>query len=141
MSNNIASRTLAAEEELAIHSLVARYGHTVDDEAWDEFADLFTEDAVYDGRAFGMAYLEGRDAIRAAFAVWEHPIVHFTTNVVVGIGDPDATKGVTVRSKWLVLASSSRAVAGEYRDVVVVEDSRWRFRTRVALVAKHPSKR
>jgi 3-phenylpropionate/cinnamic acid dioxygenase small subunit len=139
MSNDIVTRTLTAEDEFGIHSLMARYGHTIDDEAWADFADLFTKDADYDGRAFGMAHLHGRDAIREAFTVWEHPIVHFTTNVVVGEGD--ATNGVRVRSKWLVLASSSRVIGGEYRDIVAVENGQWRFRTRVGLVAKHPSKR
>ena len=40
------SRT--AEDTLAIHELVVRYGFVLDDQDWDGFRQIFTDDAVLD---------------------------------------------------------------------------------------------
>ena len=40
--------TLAADDRLAIHELLARYCRIIDFNLWDEFASLFTTDCVVD---------------------------------------------------------------------------------------------
>ena len=39
---------LDAADIIAIHQLLARYGHLIDGRRWDEFAQLFTVDATID---------------------------------------------------------------------------------------------
>ena len=55
-------RIAAAEDELAIHRLIVRYGLAVDIGDADAAADVFTEDAVYD---VDIGVMQGRDAVRA----------------------------------------------------------------------------
>ena len=40
----------SAEDTLAILDVVGRYGFVVDDRDWDGFAQVFTDDAVFDSR-------------------------------------------------------------------------------------------
>jgi uncharacterized protein (TIGR02246 family) len=54
-------RLTAAEDELAIHRLIVRYGLAVDLGDADAAADVFTEDGVYD---VDIGRMEGRGAVR-----------------------------------------------------------------------------
>lgn len=55
-------RVAAAEDELAIHRLIVRYGLAVDIGDADAAAEVFTEEAVYD---VDIGVMQGRDGVRA----------------------------------------------------------------------------
>src|SRR5262249_34382293 len=71
----------AVTDEDAIRSLIARYSQFCDDGRFDEWGELYTDDAVFS--VAGRRY-EGRDAIKAFIERGqppEHRGKHVTTNV------------------------------------------------------------
>jgi uncharacterized protein (TIGR02246 family) len=72
-------------DELAIHRVLARYCHTIDDGAFDEFAQLWADDAEF---VLHGTVTRGRDAIRdtiAAMQPLERRGRHLTMNPVVDL--------------------------------------------------------
>jgi len=121
------------EDIVAIEQLMALYGHTVDADDQSMFAEVFTEDAVFDARPSGWGLLEGREAIAAWFALGKppHPPSHQMTNCHVYRQDNETR----VRSKWLFInRKSGSLVSGDYNDVVVRTASGWRIKHRCFLV-------
>ena len=120
-----------AVDTLAIHELVARYGHVVDYADWERLTDVFTTDGVFDLDAVGMGTAAGIDELRACFARLDHPRAHHTTNVVV---EPTGATTARVRSKFLVVFGDGRTGSGEYHDEVVGSPVGWRIARRTVLV-------
>lgn len=125
---------LDASDILAIHQLLARYGHLIDHRRWDEFAELFTADATIDYRGGrGTVERAGRDAIVAWFRELDdtHPPAHHVTNIIV---DDAAERGgpVAVDSKFIAPFTRDQHVpkrmyGGDYHDRVVRTDAGWQF--------------
>jgi hypothetical protein len=114
---------------LAIHQLLALYGHIIDEREWQRVGELFTATAVYDMSEFGLGIVHGAEAIRD---MWSrpgatHPLAHHATNIVVS-EDPDGT--VRVLSKGLGVGPNGRVGSVVYRDVVVRTPEGWRFAMR-----------
>lgn len=124
---------LSAADVVALTTLVNRYGHLVDDAAWDDLGLVFTADAVVDFSPLvpAVAPMHGLDAIRATFAAAEHPMAHLATNVVVEPGPELGT--ARIRSKLLVIRRDGRPLVGEYRDRAVRTPAGWRLVERNAL--------
>jgi 3-phenylpropionate/cinnamic acid dioxygenase small subunit len=120
---------------LAIHALIARYGHVVDDAEWERLTDVFSTDGVFDLDAIGRGVATGTEELRACFAQLDHPVAHHTTNVVV---DPTGDASARVRSKYLVVFADGRTGTGEYRDEVVDGPDGWRIRRRTAVPRRRP---
>ena len=83
---------LEPHDVLAIHELLARYGHIIDEREWQRVDELFTERTLYDMRDFGLGEVRG---VRAIQALWSrpdaaHPLAHHATNILVS-EDPDGT--------------------------------------------------
>ncbi len=119
------------EDTLAIHDVMARYGHVVDDADWERLADVFTTDGVFDLDALGMGVAAGIDQLRSCFARLDHPLAHHTTNVVV---EPTGATTARVRSKFLVVFDDGRAGSGEYHDEVARSPGGWRIARRTVYV-------
>ena len=125
---------LDASDVIAIHQLLGRYGHLIDGRRWDEFALLFTADASIDYiGGTGRVERTGRDAITAWFRDVgdQHPPAHHVTNIVVD-DRADREGPVDVHSKFIAPFTRSehvpkRLYGGDYHDVVVRVDGRWRF--------------
>lgn len=119
----------------AIHDLMARYGHVIDERRWAGFADVFTADCHYDASDFGMpvwhSLQELTDGMRASDA---HPVAHQATNVVVGA--PEADGSVRVLSKGLGVGVKGRVGSAVYEDIAVRTDDGWRLASRIATLRR-----
>ena len=119
-------------DELAIHRVLARYCHTIDDGAFDEFERLWADDAEF---ALRGDVIRGRGAIRDAIEAMQ-PLErrgrHLTMNTVVDI-DGDTAHAV---SDFLFFGRGPGAPAegtadlqylGRYHDDFVRTDAGWQF--------------
>jgi 3-phenylpropionate/cinnamic acid dioxygenase small subunit len=121
---------LDATDLLAIHDLLANYGHVVDDADWDRLSDVFSDDGVFDLDAIGEGRAQGIDELRACFARLNHPLAHHTTNVTI---EPVDDHRVRVRGKYLVVSDEGKARTGEYHDEVVRTPAGWRLERRTVV--------
>lgn len=119
------------DDEHQILRTLAEYGQCWDGGRLDEWAGLFTPDARLDvaGRT-----IEGREAIRAYMATVQAgggPGLHVTSNAVVDVGGDGAA---TAASTYVFVRPTDSgpvvAAAGGYRDELVPDGGRWRFRRR-----------
>jgi SnoaL-like domain len=116
---------------LAIHQLLALYGHIIDEREWQRVAELFTASAVYDMSEFGLGVFHGAQSIGELWSRPDamHPLAHHATNIVVS-EDPDGT--VRVLSKGLGVGPNGRVGSVVYRDIVERTPAGWRFAARSA---------
>lgn len=123
-------------EVIAIHQLIALYGHVIDDREWDRLDELFTEDLVFDTTSFEGGYVtQGREALKADWMRPEmnHPQAHHATNIViVDLGESEAR----VVSKGIGVGRKGRVGSVTYRDILRKEGGRWRIARRVAVLRK-----
>ena len=116
-----------------INQLLARYGHVVDARAWDQFGELFLDDAEIDYRGVNApAVLHGLEAITGYFRDANHPSAHHCTNVYVW---EDEQGAVRAQSKFFVPYTREthhprRWYGGDYEDLLERTPDGWRFRLR-----------
>jgi ketosteroid isomerase-like protein len=122
---------LTAEDTLAIHQLIALYGHIIDSREFARASDIFAEDAVYDTSAFDGHVHHGAQAISDVWAAYaHHPLAHHATNVVV----TETSDGkVSVASKGLGVRRDNSVRTTNYLDEVKRTPTGWRIVRRVAL--------
>ena len=127
---------LDTDDIVAIQQLEAFCHHAVDFDDQSLLPQVFTADAVFDGRQCGGPLLRGITAIAAFFAEGKppHPAVHHMTNCWVR----EEAGRVRVWMKWMVPdRETGRMFGGENHDEVVKTADGWRIRERVA-VLKYP---
>lgn len=117
------------EDIEALKALKCRYAEYCDnDYNPDLLAPLFTQDAIWDGDVLGR--VEGRDAIRAFFAVASKAMpfaIHHVSNPAIEI-DGDRATGTWLLWQPCVHASGPALwIAGRYQDEYRREDGVWRF--------------
>ncbi|WP_448624455.1 nuclear transport factor 2 family protein [Geodermatophilus sp. URMC 64] len=124
---------LEPRDVLAIHQLLALYGHCLDDGEFDRLRDVFTPDAtvLFVGR--DRPPIEGIDAIVEFFTNAAGSSAHHASNILLREHLPGE---VHVRSKFFVPYTrpehdAHRWYGGTYDDVVVETDDGWRIRRRV----------
>jgi hypothetical protein len=127
---SLEQRIQRIEDELAIGQLRARYCHLLDDRDWPGFIDLFTADGVFQG----LEAVRGHEALMEFFSQRVPKLAeefwHFCTNGTVEIDGDTATGRITL--EYLsVTGGVSYVSAGHYEDVMVRQDGRWRFRSRI----------
>jgi SnoaL-like domain len=122
---------LDVADRLALHELVALYGHLVDERRWDELHRVFVPDVVYDATDFEMPVTRTLDELVAEWTsevgMTRHPLAHHTTNVVV-LDDDDGT--VRIVSKGIGVGHGGRVGSVTYRDVAVRTGDGWRLASR-----------
>jgi hypothetical protein len=111
---------------VAIHQLLALYGHAVDGGDVTRLGEVFTPDAVFDTSDFEQGVHRGLPAIQAIFALGAppHPPAHLATNVYVY----EDGGSIRVHSKWLTIDRATGGVrSGDYHDEVVKGAHGWRI--------------
>jgi len=117
---------------IAIHQLMAQYGHFLDQAQSDAYlaigrridvGEVFTDDVIFE---FAGSRLDGRMAIlEMAEHANEAVPGHNVSNVYVYESDGE----VRVHAKWFFAAPESGAMrTGDYHNVVVRTDDGWRIR-------------
>ena len=128
---DIDRRLRAIEDIEEIKRLKARYCSYCDDNYdADSIANLFTEDAIWDGGIRGTA--EGRDEIRNFFirASQRLPFaVHMVMNPIIEV-DGDQAKGIWHLFQACTFAEGDQAVWGSarYDEEYVRLDGEWKFK-------------
>lgn len=122
-------------DRLAIHELLALYGHLIDDRRWSDLGLVFTDDAVFDATDFDGPRTTSLAELREHWSGNEavHPLAHHATNIVV-TEDGDGT--VRVRSKGIGVGRGGRVGSAVYDDVVVRTDAGWRLQQRTATLRR-----
>ncbi|WSQ14402.1 nuclear transport factor 2 family protein [Streptomyces sp. NBC_01231] len=130
--------TPTLEDRLAVHELIALYGHLIDDGELDRSAEVFTTDVVYDLSDFGQGEVVGLDALmKAALALGaRNPVAHHVTNVV--IEGETADGGVRVRSKGLGVMADGSCGSVTHEDLVVRVADGWRISRRRMVARRVP---
>lgn len=122
------------EEKEAVRDVLSAYCFYVDNGEFDKWAELFTEDGVFD--AGPLAKVQGRAAIKG-----------FITKAVPRQGEGPARKHCTMNSMIRVNGAEAQAdsyiivvreaeqgimtsLAGRYEDLLVKQGETWRFKVR-----------
>ena len=121
---------------MAIHDVLAMYGHLIDGRAWDRMHEIFTEDFVFRS-ATGAVYLSREELL----AFWtsdsvRHPDGHHTSNVVLTLVDNDT---VDALSKGLYVQPNGTVSTAVYRDVLRRTSDGWRLAARTITVPHPPA--
>ena len=122
------------EEKEAIRDLMAAYCFHVDNGEFDQFANLFTENGIFEAGPFGK--LEGRSAIYDFISAQvprpsEGPArKHCTLNHVIRIDGNQARADSYVVVLRECPSGIMASLAGRYEDLLVKEGGQWRFRLR-----------
>ena len=58
---------LDVADTLAIHQLLALYGHLIDERQWSRLDEVFTDDLVFDATDFGLGVTHSLDELREAW--------------------------------------------------------------------------
>ena len=119
----------------AIHELLSRYGHVIDERRWAQLDELFTDDAVFDASDFGAPVTGSLTELRTMWSAddEQHPLAHHATNILV---TEDADGTVHAVSKGLGVLRNGRVASVTYRDDLRWTDSGWRLARRVAVLRR-----
>ena len=122
------------EEKEAIRDLMSAYCFHVDNGEFEQFATLFTDDAIFEAGPFGK--LHGRQAIFDFISAQvprsgEGPArKHCTLNHVIRVSGSEARAD----SYIVVLRETSGGImaslAGRYEDLLIKQAGSWRFKMR-----------
>jgi 3-phenylpropionate/cinnamic acid dioxygenase small subunit len=132
-----ASRTVAAEDWIAMHDLVMGYAEAIDTKDWALFRTLFVEDcAMSYGEPWGP--IEGLDDL-TDFVIYFHTPLdhsrHATTNFRISAGDGQTATGRCSVDALLIQAGveggETLRVQGVYVDRFVRKPAGWRFADRL----------
>lgn len=138
----LAKRVQLMEDEKQIRDMIVDYGLSLDRKDFSGYSDLFAKEGEWSGQLSGMTTIKGPETIRAtmeknfAERVYDPEHItnlHLVTNVKVTI-DGDRATGY---SRWTVLSRNEKdepyvRITGRYDDVLIREDGRWKFLSRVA---------
>jgi ketosteroid isomerase-like protein len=129
--------------ERACEQLSIEYARAVDFRDYDNFIELFTEDAILDlGKR-----LEGKDAIRESINQRSADVRtrHVLTNIFIEVQDSSHARGISYLTLYRHIGEESRrrgpvasilpTAVGHYEDNFVRTDAGWRFKSRVLHVA------
>ena len=118
---------ISTADRLAIHELLALYGHLIDDREFLRLQEIFTKDAEFDLSLYGGMNYSGLEAIITMMQESEeHPLAHHTSNIVIST-DGEA---VSVKSKGIGVGYKGRVGSVIYRDVLINTEKGWRIQQR-----------
>jgi 3-phenylpropionate/cinnamic acid dioxygenase small subunit len=116
-------------DEDAIRRTIAQYCHLCDDGRFDEWADLYTDDATFS--VMGRTYA-GRADVKAFIEKGQSPDKrgkHICFNTVIDV-DADAESASAVTDYIFLDRNRAITSAGRYHDRLVRQSDRWRFAER-----------
>jgi ketosteroid isomerase-like protein len=119
------------EDKDAIRELMANYCFRCDERDPEGLAALFSEDAVWDGGAFGRKNREELKDFLLASTGSEHRIRHFTANEMIRVDGDTATANCYFMVLKLGEGQPEPFFAGFYDDKFVRRDGTWLFQERV----------
>jgi hypothetical protein len=128
-------------DKLEIHELLIRYAYALDNRSWDEWAKIFTSDAIIDFSHVGMQLYSPAQVreISSAGDPERLSSQHLTANAVIKIQGDSATAyseaavNIVMRSEQEGMAWLRRSGA-YYRDQLVRTPDGWRIKLRVCYV-------
>lgn len=122
---------MSATDQLAISNLLANYSLLLDGRRFEEWGELFMNEATL---TLGGDVLTGRELIRAGVMerTSKYPgMMHVTVNTYLELASDEAS---AVSNFFLVLPGTGGpmtiSVAGRYTDALVRDGERWRFQSR-----------
>lgn len=123
------------EDRWAIQQLNQKYAVHVDLHEIDDWADLFTTDAVFDEREFGTPLATGRDAIRTygqhLAATVQYALHHMTTHVISDLTTTSA-RGIAFSTVEALMKDGSHSrFQVIYQDRYEKVDGQWLIAERV----------
>ena len=131
------ARLQKLEDVAAIHTLLVRYGRTLDKRDFEAYGALFAQDGSWKG---GMGTATGPDAIAKMVAAGFDrmaqrctEVLHAMTSFDVEVDGDTAT--AWSRWTWVVVGDSGKPQterAGHYEDTLVRERGEWKFKSRQA---------
>jgi hypothetical protein len=122
-------------DRLEIHELLARYGHLLDERAFERLGEVFTPDVRYDATDFNRPLWKGLAAVIDGMREdTGHPVAHHSTNVILGAPEPDGS--VRVLSKGPGVGRNGRVGSATYQDVVVPTADGWRVASRTVTLRR-----
>jgi hypothetical protein len=134
------ARVQQLEDKEAIRDLLIEYGQRLDTGDWAGYSQLFARQGTWTG-SFGtatgpaeiLAMLRKSMGPAAAFDPSKVRSLHLMTNAVIHVDGDRATS----TSRWTNFARGDDGklvprLAGRYEDVLVREDGKWRFLSRLA---------
>ncbi|GAB2514345.1 nuclear transport factor 2 family protein [Nocardia heshunensis] len=129
--------SISTADRLEIHELLALHGHLSDGGDFDRFAEVFTDDVVYDLSAYGAGIVTGRDALRdMALQLGDNnPLAHHVTNIVVSPTGADTARAV---SKGLAVNLDGTTGSVTYDDSVIRTPAGWRIDERRVIPRRKP---
>jgi hypothetical protein len=117
------------EDALQIQTVLADYGHVVDDHEWDRAHEVFADGFVFDMSPYGVPDLHGIADLVATFK-GRNMYAHLTVNTTLreGTGDDE----VIAHSRFIGFPNEGPPITGDYHDVVVRTADGWRLLRRRA---------
>lgn len=128
------------EDEDQIMRTFGQYSQWCDDGRFDEWAELFTEDASF---VVSGSVTRGRDAIREymqAVLPAESRGKHVTTNSLIDVDGDTATAATDYLFVRPTAQGPAIVAAGRYDDRLVRDGTRWRFRERTITMLSVPDR-
>lgn len=118
---------LLARAEIA--DLLVTYCLAFDDQNWDEFSTLWTDDASFqvEDHAF-----QGRSAVLGFLTTClpeGYVSKHMISQPLIELADDGLTARARTDVVWIA-ANFTNAIVGRYEDQVVKQGGRWKFRSR-----------
>lgn len=113
---------------VAIRQLRSAYSHAVDTGAWEDWAELFTEDATC---ALGFETLEGREAIeeygRSTLEERFEKSFHFAHMPLIDISGDEASGRWYIHVYYELPDTTTGRILGRYHDTYERLSGHWKF--------------
>jgi uncharacterized protein (TIGR02246 family) len=122
-----AIETLVATKE--IEDLITRYCLAFDDQDWDAFRALWTDDAAF---VVGDLAFEGRDTMLDFLTTClpeGYVSKHMCSRSLIEI-EPDGATAHSLTDVVWIAANFENTIVGRYVDTIVKQDGRWLFKRR-----------
>jgi hypothetical protein len=126
--------SLTAEEIWPIYVRITHeYGAAVDEGRAVDLAELFADEGVWDGSAFRLAVVQGRDAIARHFAeaVGAPEMLHLNHNHRIVEVSPDQVTAESVTHSIQRDGEQTRHILVRYTDTLICDNGRWCLARRV----------
>ena len=108
--------------------LVALYANLNDEKRWHELAALYAQNAAMSRPTTPDVFIEGRDAIEAAFTGRPPRATrHICSNVVIDVESNTTARGT---SAMVLYTANDTAIVGSFHDRFVLTGEGWRFAVR-----------